>query len=603
MSEALRAEAKRVRHADFLRQAGEAISRGDDFFRRVLDALPAAVYIADAAGTIIFYNDAAAALWGHRPQLGEGQWCGSWKLYWPDGRALPHGECPMAIALQESRPVGGMEAIAERPDGTRVPFVAYPTPFYDASGALLGAVNMLVDITDRKRAEEDAQRLAAIIKSSDDAIIGKDLNGVINSWNRGAERLFGYTAEDVIGKSITILIPADRQDEEPFILDRIRRGELVDHYETVRRRKDGMLVDIALTTSPIKDSAGRIVGASKIARDITDRKRAQEHSQRLASIVESSDDAIISKDLNGVITSWNRGAERLYGYKAEEVLGQPITILIPADRQDEEPEILARLRRGEQIDHYETVRKRKDGALLDVALTASPIKNEQGKIVGASKIARDITYRRQGEEQQQLLLREMDHRVNNLFALANSVVALSARSAATPKELASAVSERLGALARAHALTLPKASHPANAGDQSTTLHALIQTIVSPYESPLGGGRARVAISGPDSPVGSGSATSFALLLHEFATNAAKYGALSEPTGHVDIACSEDADRFIVTWRERGGPPVQQSASEGFGTLIASATVKSQMGGEIARDWDAEGLTIRLSVARERLAR
>ena len=176
-----------------------------------------------------------------------------------------------------------MEAVAERPDGTLVHFVPYPTPLYDNSGTLIGAVNMLVDISDRERADLDAQRLASIVESSNDAIISKSLDGIITSWNRGAERLFGYTAEEVIGKAVTILIPEDRISEEPEILERIRRGKRVDHYDTVRRRKDGSLIDISLTVSPLKEADGRIIGASKIARDITERKRAQERQKLLVN--------------------------------------------------------------------------------------------------------------------------------------------------------------------------------------------------------------------------------------------------------------------------------------------------------------------------------
>jgi PAS domain S-box-containing protein len=254
---------------------------GENRFRRILDALPAAVYTTDAAGRITYYNQAAVDLWGCQPVLHQSEWCGSWKLFWPDGRPMPHGECPMALAVKEQRAIRGMEAIAERPDGTRVIFVPFPTPIFDEAGALTGAVNMLVDITDRKQDEIYGQRLAAIVESSDDAIVSKDLNGVITSWNAGAERLFGYTQDEIIGKPITILIPPERLDEEPGILQRIRRGERIDHYETIRRRKDGSLIEVSLTVSPIKDAAGRIVGASKIGRDITERRRAQEQQEML----------------------------------------------------------------------------------------------------------------------------------------------------------------------------------------------------------------------------------------------------------------------------------------------------------------------------------
>ena len=166
---------------------------------RVLDQLPAAVYVTDAEGRIAYFNEAAAALRGYRPRLNTDLWCGSWRLYRLDGAPLPHDQCPMAIALKEKRVVRGGEAVAERPDGTRVPFMAFPTPLFEHSGVLVGAVNMLIDMSERQRAERISHRLAAIIESSDDAIVSKDLNGVIATFNKGAERLFGYFAEEVIG--------------------------------------------------------------------------------------------------------------------------------------------------------------------------------------------------------------------------------------------------------------------------------------------------------------------------------------------------------------------------------------------------------------------
>lgn len=445
----------------------------------LLQALPAAIYVTDAAGRITFYNEAAAALWGCRPELGKSEFSDFWKLLSPDGTPLPRDQCSLAVALRDRQPTGSVEAIAERQDGSRILFLAYPTPLFDQTGAFTGAVNMLVDITERRQAELDARRLAAIVESSDDAILAKDLNGIIITWNQGAERLFGYTPDEIVGKPVTILIPADRHDEEPAILARIRRGERIEHYETIRRRKDGSLVEISLTVSPIKSLDGRIVGASKIARDITEQRRAQ--------------------------------------------------------------------------------------------------------------------------ERQKLLLREMNHRVKNLFTIASSLVSLSARSATTPRELASDVGARLAALARAHELTLSRTPDSAAPAEASTTLHALITTIIAPYDDEAPSGR--VTIGGCDLPLSGEAVTSLALLLYEFATNAAKYGALSTPDGRIDIRCSDEGQQFLLTWSERGAPTPGEprEKDEGYGSLLERATVNGQLGGEISRDWTADGLTIRLSLLRERL--
>jgi len=453
----------------------------------LLMALPAAIYTTDAVGRITFYNDAAAELWGGRPELGTSEFCGSWKLYSPDGTPMPHDECPMALSLKQRRPIRGMEAVAERPDSTRIPFIPYPTPLFDASGTLIGAVNMLVDITERREAEQR-----------------------------------------------------------------------------------------------IRDSEARY-------RD-------------LAAIVESSEDAVVATNLDSIITSWNRGAERLFGYTAKEAIGKPITMLIPPERCDEESNIIARIQRGERVEHYETIRQRKDGSIVEISLTTSPVRDPEGKIIGASTIARDISERRQAEERQRLLLGEMDHRVKNLFALSSGMVALSARSAKTPQELSLAVQGRLAALAKAHALTLPRPSEDGHRTEQPTTLHVLIETILSPYGGRTDDDRPRVVIRGPDIPIADGAITSFALLLNEFATNAAKYGALSTSFGTIDIVCAEDNGQLALSWTERGGPPVEnQIDGEGFGTRLARATVEGQLGGKISRNWEPKGLTIRLSVARDRV--
>jgi PAS domain S-box-containing protein len=270
-------------------------------------------------------------------------------------------------------------------------------PQFDREGNVKGFLALVIDITERKKIEETNARLAAIVQTSDDAIIGKTLDGTITSWNRAAEKLFGYTEQEIIGQSILKLIPKDKQDEEPQIISKLRQGEKIDHFETKRVTKDGHLLDISLTISPIKDSNGVTIGASKIARDITERKRTEELNARLAAIVQSSDDAIIGKTLDGIIMSWNNAAERLFGYSEQEMIGQSITKIIPPDRIGEEHEILRQLRQGKKIEHFETKRMARSGKLIDISLTTSPIRDSTGEVIGASKIARNISQQKETE--------------------------------------------------------------------------------------------------------------------------------------------------------------------------------------------------------------
>jgi PAS domain S-box-containing protein len=446
--------------------AAGAILRGDDDFRNVLEALPAAVYITDASGRIIFYNQAAVDLWGHQPVLGTSEWCGSWKLFSSDGSPLPHDQCPMALALKESRSIRGMEAVAERPDGSRVPFVPYPTPLYDEDGTLVGAVNMLVDISDRKHSEEADRRLAAIIEDCDDAIISKDLNGVINSWNRGAERLFGYCAEEVVGKPVTILIPPDRLDEEPGILERLRRGERIDHYETIRRRKDGTLIDVLLTVSPIRNAMGEVIGASKIARDITEIKKAR--------------------------------------------------------------------------------------------------------------------------QLQKIFVEEMRHRIKNTLSIVQAIAAQTMRSASDNDR--KAFSARLVALASAHDLLTV-------ANWNRASLREITEQALKAFREQH---RDRLIVTGDDDVwLDASKASLLAMALHELATNALKHGALSKDDGQVQVSWSfvpdDQRTRVRFLWQESGGPQVAPPKQKGFGSLLIERALRAELGG-VRLDFDPQGVICTLDI-------
>ncbi|RAZ92402.1 hypothetical protein DPM33_00365 [Mesorhizobium hawassense] len=328
-----------------------------------------------------------------------------------------------------------------------------------------------------------------------------------------------------------------------------------------------------------------------------ERERAETTAARLSALVESSDDAIIATNMDGIVTDWNSGAERLYGYGREEMVGRPLMALIPPDRQNEEREILGRIRNGEHVGHFETVRLRKDFSSIPISLTASPIADASGAIVGVSKIGRDISERLRAHEQRELLLREMDHRVKNLFAIARTIVNLSAPAAETPAALASTVSDRLSALARAHALTMLPATGPSV--HVATSLHALIAAILEPYRQGTDE-HPRFTISGIDLPAPPAMITPLSLLLHEFATNAAKHGCLSAAAGWIDITCSNSDGKVIVQWREVGGPPPVATEDEGFGSRLIRAAASEL--GRVVRDWDATGIVLEITIDIERFS-
>ena len=300
--------------------------------------------------------------------------------------------------------------------------------------------------------------------------------------------------------------------------------------------------------------------------------------QAVAAVVESSDDAIVTKDLNGIITSWNRGAEQIFGYKAEEVIGKPVTILIPADHPNEEPEILERIRRGERINHYETIRIRKDGARLNISLTVSPVRDSSGKIVGASKIARDITDRKRTEAQNSILAREAEHRTKNILTTVQATVRLT--QAENLADFKSAIDGRIQALANVNALFVESRWSGAE-------LHDLVTQELAPYRRADG---TRVGIEGPALLLEPNAAQAIAVIFHELATNAAKYGALSVKDGRVFITWSRSANgSLVLSWTETGGPTVTVPAHESFGTRVMRAMTR-QANGEMRLDWRPEGI-------------
>lgn len=312
--------------------------------------------------------------------------------------------------------------------------------------------------------------------------------------------------------------------------------------------------------------------------------------QHLAAIVDGSDDAIITKGLDSIIRSWNPGAERLFGYTAEEAIGRSITLIFPDDRMDEEAGFIARLRRGERISNLETVRKRKDGRLVPISLTVSPVRNTNNNIIGASKIARDITLQRQAAERQQLLLSEMRHRVGNSFAVAAGLLSIAARQADSVQELVTVTRQRLHALASVHARAV---EDPAGARPGGTALVQLVNSILEPFS-----GGASVTLDVPELNVCPAAITPLSLVIFELATNAVKYGGLSEAGDGVAIRAKQHGDRLIVRWTEDCAtkPASGEPGHVGFGTRMCQTTVGSSLAGKFSRDFSPNGMTATLDL-------
>lgn len=433
------------------------IRESEHRYREMLHALPLPVYTTDLDGRITFFNEAAVEFAGRRPELGE-KWSTMWRLFYPDGTQMPHDQW-------EARAVRGMEGIAERPDGTRARFAPYPTPLMDTSGNATGAINVLVDLTERYRISE--------------------------------------------------------------------------------------------------------------------------MSARLASIVECSDDAIISKDLNGTIISWNAGASRVFGYGAGEMIGQPIFRIIPAELHDEERQILERLRRGERIDHFETVRVAKNGSRLDISLSVSPIRYQHGVIIGASKVARDITERKRAEKLQQLLIDELNHRVKNTLAMIQAISSQSLRHAKNPRDFVSSFNGRVQALALAHESITATKLQGANVAD-------IVREQVS-----LGQGEdRRIRCSGPALLLDPQVTVHLSLVLHELATNARKYGALSVPEGQLTVRWELRANArrsLFLIWEETNGPKVNAPRERGFGSTLIERTLSGH-GGESSIRFNEAGVTCQITL-------
>ena len=357
-------------------------------FEKLLEAVPDALVGMDQKGVIRFVNRQTEALFGFdRDQL-IGQPIemlvpeSLWQIYTQHRQGY--------FADPRTRSSGLDVGLSGRQrDGTDFPINVSMSTI--DTGDVLLVITAVRDVAQRQQAVRNAGLTAAIVEFSDDAIIGVTLKGTITSWNPAAEQMYGYSSRETIGKSLSLLVPVDRAGELTDVLAKIRAGKHVKHLETNRVRKDGTIVSVSITVAPMRDADGVVVGASTAHRDVTEQRQAFEVTQRIASIVEYSGDAIYGRTLDGVITSWNPAAERMFGYSSEEIIGKPATLLIPHDRVGEAEALMAEVSAGQLVQHLETHLVRKNGTVFPVSITLSPIRDAHGVVVGASVIGRDVS--------------------------------------------------------------------------------------------------------------------------------------------------------------------------------------------------------------------
>ncbi|HEX5213704.1 MAG TPA: PAS domain S-box protein, partial [Pseudolabrys sp.] len=456
----------------------------------------------------------------------------------------------------------------------------------ESRGMITDEASPLTWELDQPGRENDLMRmLASLVTASHEFIGVADLEGNALFVNDAGCKLVGLRDLQAVRstKIVDYFAAEDQTRILQEVLPAVRQTGFWEGELRFRNFATGALVPVQYNIFPIRDASGVITAYGTVTRNLTETKQKELQLSSLASIVESSDDAIVSKNLDGIIMSWNRGAERIFGYTATEAVGQSITILIPEDRQSEEVEILNRIRRGERIDHFETIRQRKHGSLVVVSLTVSPVKNAEGKIVGASKIARDVTEQKRNQEQITTLAREAEHRSKNLLASVQAIVNLS--RADTLDGLKVAIEGRIRALANVHSLFVATRWVGAE-------LSAIATQELAPY---FAGDRKRVRIDGAATLLEPPAAQAVAVTLHELATNAAKYGALSNAGGHIALTWRHgDNGQLTLRWVETGGPPVGKPTRKGFGSRVIEQMIR-QLPGQAQFDWRPDGLVCDIS--------
>ncbi|NLS06253.1 PAS domain S-box protein [Rhizobium sp. P32RR-XVIII] len=531
---------------------------------------------------VAFYNDSYAPTIGDKHPHAFGRPAREyWSELWDDlepllKRVLENGETVAA----KDRPF----YIERHGFPETVYFDISYSPVRNEHKAVRGVLCIVNETTERVNADaavrESEERLRAIFSQSAAGIALGEPTGELVSVNQRFCDIVGHPAEQLIGTRMQDITYRDDLPEHARLFGRlVETGESF-NIEKRYIRGDGSLIWVADSVSAIRDEQGRISKAVAITIDITERKRTQEVERHLASMIASSNDAILGIDLEMTITSWNAAAARLYGYSEEEVIGQSVLTLVPDDRKDEEPSILRQIKAGLVVEPYETKRTRKDGRQVDVLLSVSPILDASGKVIGASKVAHDISARKEAERLQAMLAGELSHRVKNILAAVAAIARQTIGRDAANKKDVEAFLARLTSLGRAQDLLL-------NGDWQHADLRTVVEQAISPYPGE------RFRVEGPSVSLPPKAVVSLSLALHELATNAAKYGALSASTGLVSIDWQHDKSVNAVLrlrWKEEGGPDVLPPATKGFGSRLIERLLAAELKGSCEITFNRNGV-------------
>lgn len=437
--------------------------------------------------------------------------------------------------------------------------------------------------------------LTAILNSTEDAIVVCDFDSTITSWNHAAERIFGYTADEAVGRPIALLLPPDRQGEEARVIARVQSGESVVRYDTVRLVKGGNRIEVSLTVTPVRNALGEVCGACKVIRDTSarraDRAALEDSEARHRAVIDTAVDGILTIDQHGTIESLNPAAERLFGAAREELIGRNISSLMPSPYQQEHDSYLDRyVRTGERRIigiGREVVGKRKDGTTFPMDLAVSELSLGGRRMF--TGIVRDISERKRAEARQRLLADELDHRVKNNLA---AVLSLARQTLTTSKSLdqfKEAFTGRLRAMAETHAAL-------ARSRWENVGLDELAEVVLGPFRHEYDN---RVSVGGPSVKLPARAAMPVALALHELSTNAAKYGALAAPEGRLQVSWEGNARSTTIRWIESGGRPVSAPTTSGSGTLIINGLIRHELKGSIDLRYEPMGVSCIIVVPAE----